>query len=315
MPNQIELKRMRHVLEVAKTGSVTAAAGAMGITQSALSRSISDVEAELGVALFARLPRGVQLTDAGQRFVAGARRIIGELEQLVTGLRAPTAALTGHLRIAFAPGVYVTHGVTTIRDFTRLYANVSVEVATGSPQRMCPRLINGEFDVLVGSSSYLKRWREFELDYLAPMHAACMMRHGHPLTRMNRTPTEAEVLQYPFVLPRTVEARNTDIAQRFVAHGLPPLEPQYVVDDFRVAREIVQGTDAIYVLMSPDPDFAGTGKHVALLPGVLQLPEHHVVTAHPQGRPRSAAVRQFEAMLAERLATPPSSRAATPTDA
>jgi DNA-binding transcriptional LysR family regulator len=76
---------------------------------------------------------------------------------------------------------------------------VSIEIETGSTQELCPRLLNGEVDLLVGSSSYLKRWREIEIKPLARMNFACMVRRGHPLTAANEPLREIDVLGYPFV--------------------------------------------------------------------------------------------------------------------
>ncbi|WP_375160820.1 LysR family transcriptional regulator [Bradyrhizobium sp. RDT46] len=70
----VELRHVRYVLEAAERGSFRAAARALGVQQSAVSRRIRDVEDELGVSLFNRDRAGVRLTDAGKRFVARARR-------------------------------------------------------------------------------------------------------------------------------------------------------------------------------------------------------------------------------------------------
>ena len=64
--NQLETKRLRYIVEVSKSGSITTAAETLSITQSALSQNIAEVEDVLGVKLFNRLPRGVLLTEAGR---------------------------------------------------------------------------------------------------------------------------------------------------------------------------------------------------------------------------------------------------------
>ncbi len=86
----IDLRKLRHVVETARFENVTRAAEALYITQSALTRSLADVEAELGTPLFVRLPRGVRVTDQGRRFVDRARLIIGDVGDLLADIQCPT---------------------------------------------------------------------------------------------------------------------------------------------------------------------------------------------------------------------------------
>ena len=302
MRHHIDLRRMRYVLEVARSQAITTAAETLGVTQSALSRSIAEVEDALGVVLFDRLPRGIRLTEAGKRFVDGAQRVLGVVDDLVTHVREPQALLGGRLRVGVAPSGYVDHSARALRDFAREHPGVGIDVVTGSTQALCPRLISGDFDLIVGSSSYLKRWRELDLEPVARMHFACMVRFDHPLATRNEPLREYDVLQYPFVMPRSVEPTYSDMAQRFAAHGLPPFSPHYAVDDFNVILRIVRHTDAIYPLMSPYSDFGGAGNHAALLQDAIEYPEHHITLAYAAGRPRGAAAVRFAELLRTHLA-------------
>lgn len=67
----LDLKRVRTVVEVARTGSITTAAQTLGLTQSAISRSVAELEVALGQRLFDRLPRGI--VDRCRPRAAGAR--------------------------------------------------------------------------------------------------------------------------------------------------------------------------------------------------------------------------------------------------
>jgi len=291
---------MRYILEVARTGAISTAAETLGVTQSALSRSIAEVEGVLGVQLFQRLPRGIRLTEAGRRFVNGARRVLSDIENLVAHVREPRDLVGGRLRVGFAPSGYVDHASRALRDFARAHPAVALEVVTGRTQALCPRLLDGELDLIVGSSSYLKRWRELEIKPLARMHFACMVRLDHPLAVRNEPLRELDVLQYPFILPRSVEPTYSDVAQRFAHHGLPALEPRYAVDDFNVILRIVRATDAVYPLMNPDPQFSGLGQYAALLQDALELPIHYVSVASASTRPKSAAAERFASLMAAR---------------
>lgn len=88
---------MRAFLAVAKTGSVTAAAGLVGRTQSAVSMQIRRLEDSLGQPLFLRQPRGVTLTPRGAQLLPYAERVVGLLDEAATALREKP--LVGPVRI------------------------------------------------------------------------------------------------------------------------------------------------------------------------------------------------------------------------
>lgn len=149
MHTDIDLKRMRYVMEVARAGAISLAAEHLRLTQSALSRSIVECEAAIAAQLFVRVPKGIRLTEAGQRFVDRAQRVLAEVDSLVRHVQAPGELLGGRLRVGFAPGGFVDHGARALCDFAEQYPQVGIDVSQGTAQVLCPRLLGGELDVLV----------------------------------------------------------------------------------------------------------------------------------------------------------------------
>ena len=76
--NRVNLRTLRYFVAIADAGSFTAAAAAISIAQPALTRQVRELEAELGVQLLQRRPRGVVLTPAGATFYGSAQRILAE---------------------------------------------------------------------------------------------------------------------------------------------------------------------------------------------------------------------------------------------
>ncbi|QIM72672.1 LysR family transcriptional regulator [Bordetella trematum] len=100
----MELKQLRYFLGVCRHGSIAEAARALHIAQPALSRQMAALEAQLGVSLFTRLPRGVAPTRAGMALQAHARALLGEADRLGEQLRQAELGLAGVLRIGVMPG-------------------------------------------------------------------------------------------------------------------------------------------------------------------------------------------------------------------
>src|SRR3954468_23565938 len=96
-----EIREMRYFMAVAERLHFGRAAQALHISQPPLSRAIRGLEERLGVALFARTRRRVELTAEGGRFVEEARRMIGQLERAVLELRGMASGEQGRLRIGF----------------------------------------------------------------------------------------------------------------------------------------------------------------------------------------------------------------------
>ena len=97
MPAPLESDLLRSFLAVCETGSLTAAAGRVGRTQSALSMQIKRLEEVVGTPLFERQPRGVVPTAAGRQLSGYARRVVDLLE--VAGAALRTADCAGPVRI------------------------------------------------------------------------------------------------------------------------------------------------------------------------------------------------------------------------
>src|SRR5205807_1633838 len=83
----MELRHLRYFVAVAEERSFVNAARRVRVAQPALSKQIHDLERELGVALFHRLPRGVRLTRAGGTFLVHARRTLDAAERAVASTR------------------------------------------------------------------------------------------------------------------------------------------------------------------------------------------------------------------------------------
>ena len=95
MQRHITLRQFRYFLAVSETASVAAAARMINIAQSALAKSIQELEDGLGVRLFERTSRGMILTQDGYRFQASARKVIATVAEAGQLGRGKTESLTG----------------------------------------------------------------------------------------------------------------------------------------------------------------------------------------------------------------------------
>jgi DNA-binding transcriptional LysR family regulator len=98
----MELRHLRYFQAVAREEHFGRAARAIHIAQPALTRQIRDLETELGVLLFERLPRGVRLSDAGRLFLEDTNAILDQLQRSVSKIKGFASGHFGNLRIGFS---------------------------------------------------------------------------------------------------------------------------------------------------------------------------------------------------------------------
>src|SRR5271166_76473 len=125
----LSVPRLRVLCEVAHRGSISAAAEALSYTQSAVSQQIAALEAETGLALLERHPRGVSLTAAGQTLVGHAEGILARLAVAEEALEAIAGLRGGHLRMASFPTAGATLMPLAIADFRASHPHVELSLA------------------------------------------------------------------------------------------------------------------------------------------------------------------------------------------
>src|SRR5450755_645496 len=143
----LNVARLKILEEVARRGSFSAAADALSYTQSAVSQQIAALEAETGMTLLERHPRGVTLTAAGQTLVGHAEGILARLETAESALSAIAGLRGGRLRMASFPTAGATLMPLAIATFRSSYPDVEVTLAEGEPEEIVPRMEAGELDL------------------------------------------------------------------------------------------------------------------------------------------------------------------------
>jgi DNA-binding transcriptional LysR family regulator len=143
----LNVNRLRILKEVAHRGSFSAAADALSYTQSAVSQQIGALEAETGMTLLVRHPRGVSLTAAGQTLVGHAESVLADLDAAEAALQAIAGLRGGRLRMASFPTAGATLMPLAIATFRARYPDVELTLAEGEPEQIAPRLAAGELDL------------------------------------------------------------------------------------------------------------------------------------------------------------------------
>jgi DNA-binding transcriptional LysR family regulator len=144
--NVPDIWQLRYFVAVAERLHFGRAAEALHISQPPLSRAIRALEARLGVALFVRTRRRVELTPEGSRFLEDARRLIGQLERAVQDLRGLASGEEGRLRVGFVS--LADYGVlpALLKSYKSAHPRVTLALREMLSPEQAAALAAGELD-------------------------------------------------------------------------------------------------------------------------------------------------------------------------
>src|ERR671910_576012 len=148
----LDVRRLQTLRAVAREGSLTAAAKALGYTQPAVSHHIARLEEEVGTAVLTRLGRGVRLTDAGRALVEHADAVLARLAAAEEDVAAIAGLRAGRVRIAAFPSASATLMAAALGSLRARHPGVEVAFAEAEPEDALPRLRAGDVDLVVGFS-------------------------------------------------------------------------------------------------------------------------------------------------------------------
>jgi DNA-binding transcriptional LysR family regulator len=184
----MELRHLRYFVAVADAGSFSRAADQLRITQPALSRQIHDFEAELGVRLFDRIGRRIQMTAEGEILLRQGRRVLADSESLAEQARTLEQGQTGLLRIGATPQNIEALLATFLTRYQRRHPGVEVQLIEDGAARLPNRLERGEVQLALIQASDVR----FRLRPLFPIYLMAVLSPKHRLSR--RTVLECEEL-------------------------------------------------------------------------------------------------------------------------
>jgi DNA-binding transcriptional LysR family regulator len=153
----MEFRHLRYIIAVAEEGHITRAAERLGIAQPPLSRLIKAVEQEINVQLFRRVPRGVELTDAGRTFLAGARATFANLDRTLESARRTARGEEGQISLAFTSATAFHPLVPrVIREFRETFPLVAVTLAESNSAELIECIESDRLDVAFIRSNIAK---------------------------------------------------------------------------------------------------------------------------------------------------------------
>ncbi|WP_159042103.1 LysR family transcriptional regulator [Streptomyces sp. SCSIO 75703] len=235
--NEISFRQLEYFVAAAETGSVTAAAAKVHLTQSAVSTALSELEDNLGVQLFLRHARGLKLTTPGRQALADARRLLSGVDELRDSAREVQSALSGSLVV----GCYSTLAAVllprVIADFVARYPDVDLGFIEGSGQYLVSQLRGVGCDLaLMYEADELRLAKDLRMTALYAAEPYVLLARHHPLAERDAVGV-ADLAAEPMIL-FDLPPGATYFLSLFKEAGLTP-DVRYRSTNFEMVRSLV----------------------------------------------------------------------------
>jgi LysR family transcriptional regulator, regulator of abg operon len=215
----MKLNQLRDIAAIAEHGSLRAAARHLGLAQPALTRSVHELEHELGAPLFERRARGMTLTPVGEAFVRRARAILRDVLRAREEAEQLRGATGGSVVVGLSLAAHMAMLPRALTRFRARYPDVRLHLIEGVYPTLEGGLRDGSVDFYIGPQPENGPAKDFIVEKLFDNTRVIMARAGHPLAGA----TTLEALADAEWVTTSITHRATDeLNMLFVRRGLPP---------------------------------------------------------------------------------------------
>ncbi len=203
----------------AQTGSFSAGAKALYLTQSAVSQAVHKLEQQLGVPLFVRGRRGVMLTQEGRLLYDHAVQALQLLEAGEQKLMRLRELNEGLLRIGAADTITKEYLLAYLSAFRQLHPNVQLQVTNRTSRQLTELLAQGRLDLAIVNLPIDDK--RFEVHPIFEVHDIFVA--GHPFNALEGRPLSAqELVRYPLVMLERASNSRRYVDEYFRTQGIEP---------------------------------------------------------------------------------------------
>lgn len=284
--------RLIYVVAVSRAGSFTAAAEAVGVTQSAITKSIADLEQQVGYAIFYRTSRGSFLTAEGRDFVDRAARLLEDANDLLRRPIKQTDGYEGTLRIGVGPASLEWRLAEPLSLLLQRHPGIKFDINGSTFERTVQLLRAGTIDVALGLDAAFAEWSDIRREPVAAVPSVHFVRHGHPI--LERTGiTYRDLADFDFVSPSDGRPYGAMIRKIYEDEGIEWQRRVHLVDFFPLVRRIVARSNAIGVVAAPYAATPGFQARFVALEQLDALPPSPMCCAVRKRWEPKPAVRAF----------------------
>lgn len=296
----MNIKHLEHLLALADTGSFSRAAEKLFITQSALSRSIQNLEEDLGGLLLDRIGKRNELTPLGLDVVSRARHIVRDAAELRHSAQLLQGEGSVSISVGLGSGPAALLLVPLLCSAARKHG-MRVSVTQGPVELQVIQLRSRQLDAMVVDMRRVIPASDLNIESLAELKAGFVVRAGHPLTN-KKTVSLADVLQYPIASTPLSDEVARMMVDQYGLQANPAEMVKLRCDDVASLVSTVAQSDAVFlgVISAARSGLAdGSLMELHIRPKLSASARYAYVTL--AGRTEAPAMRFFRAFVQDHL--------------
>jgi DNA-binding transcriptional LysR family regulator len=290
----LDPRRLAVLREFAARGTIAGAADALAFTPSAVSQQLAQLQREAGVALFRKVGRRLELTDAGTTLVARADELLARMEQIDAELAAQAQDVSGSVRVGAFQTAASAIVIPALDRIAERHPRLRVELVEAEAEESLPVLVRGGLDVAIAEEyehAPRPRLPQLHREYLAPDEMVLALPRGHAAARGDGPVSLASLHATGWVAARA----DTAFGDMFVrvCRSVGGFEPEILhhVSDMQLLLEVVASGRAaalVPVLGKPERDDRVAVRRIA--EGRFSRALFVAVRESDRARPTTAAV-------------------------
>lgn len=243
---RLAFRHLRLMVKIAEEGNLVGAARHLNMTQPAVTKSLQETEALLGIQLFERSNRGVTPTIYGEALVAHARLVIAQLGHAAEELNDLRDGTGGRIAVGTLLAASANLLPKAVARLRKERPKLAVTITEGTNDLLMPSIRQGELDLVVGRLPEFWDREGLSQEALFQDAGCIVVRAGHPLVGRNDLEL-GDLLAWDWIMPRQQTTLRRQIDRSFYDQGLVP--PRHAVESvsFLTNRALVFDADYLSV--------------------------------------------------------------------
>ena len=300
MTARLKLHHLRDFVAIAQHESVRAAARALGLAQSALTRSLRELERELNASLVERHARGVVLTATGKRFLLRAQSAVEEVRRATEEVAQLGGSGLGSVAVALSSAALLALLPDAVPAFRKQYPDARLRVLEGVYPAMESRLLDGELDFYIGPQpEQLAKGLRQELCFRN--ERVVVGRKGHPLRGAGSL---KKLVQADWLLTGLREREQEEYEELFSTYGLPAPVCRMRMESTLGLLAMLSSTDALVLLPRQWTDTPMFRHVMEVIKVKEKLLAPDIVQVARAGVPLTPLAENFSVLLQRAAGTP-----------
>ena len=213
---RVELRELRSLVVLAEVGSISLTADRLHLSPAAIHKQLKILEGELGVRLYEKVGRRLQLTQAAEVLLPYLKDLLAQYDSALSAIEEWKGMKRGLVRIGTGPSSYVLPAI--LRKFRRTNPNVELLVETGNTPVLLEGLAKGSLDLALLVSSDLIERQDYSVEASWDFELVLVSHQRQP----PRRPRLSDLKGLPFILFRKGSRLEEPIDRYFAAHGFEP---------------------------------------------------------------------------------------------